>query len=266
MAIRTIFLMVEDCARLERQGWYEFVRDYAVMARALLQHYFPSLDPELDQHTLGVFQRARENQGRWFTSLRFANEREFLMSFRELVFAYARENSRLPAPPVSLAQMQQVMAELTVVEREVLWLFMKGYSAAQIAPILMNAEATAQAVKDKADRKLATILPDANADSFRLSARVLMEEAERAHGEKCLPLRTFNNLINGQISWRERELTEQHIRDCLNCLDRYTAFQEMIRLRKDARPLPEPEIQAMLDRLGITRPRSFFAKLLSMKA
>jgi len=264
MSIRTIFQMSEDCARGERQGWYEFVRDYAPLAHALLLHYFPALAPELPQHVIGVFQRAREENNNWFGTIHFTNEREFLMAFRELVFAYGRENARLPAPPVSLEQMHAVMADLTVVERELLWLFVKGYTAEQIAPMMMNAAATAQAVKDKADQKLAAILPSANADSFRLSARVLMEEAERRHGEKCLPLRTFNNLVNGQITWRERELAEQHISECLNCLDRYTAFQEMIRLRKDLTPLQQSEIDAILHPLGIGKAqKSVLAKLLA---
>lgn len=264
MSIRTIFQMSEDCARGERQGWQEFVRDYAGLARTLLVHYFPSLEPEIGQRVTGVFRRAEADQNQWFRSLHFTNEREFLMSFRELVFAYGRENARLPSPPVSLEQMRAVMADLTVVERELLWLFVKGYTAEQIAPMMMNAAATAQAVKDKADQKLASILPNANADSFRLSARVLMEEAERARTEKCLPLKTFNNLINGQISWRERELAEQHISDCLNCLDRYTTFQEMIRLRKDATPLPDPEVEAILDQLGFKKKvKGVLAKLLA---
>ena len=263
MSIRTIFQMSEDCAQGERQGWYEFVRDYAGLTRTLLLHYFPALEPELSQHLIGVFQRAREGDNQWFRDLHFANEREFLMAFRELVFAYGRENARLPTPPVSLEQMRAVMADLTVVERELLWLFVKGYTAGQIAPMMMNAAATAQAVKDKADQKLASILPNANTDSFRLSARVLMEEAERTRGEKCLPLRTFNNLINGQISWRERELAEQHINECLNCLDRYTGFQEMIRLRKDGTALPEPEINLILDQLGIKKTKGVLAKLLA---
>src|SRR5579884_98321 len=99
MPIRTVFQMSEDCARGERQGWFEFIRDYAPLGRTLLQHYFPSLDPEHAQHQLGVFRRAAEDQNQWFRGLHFSNEREFLMSFRELVFAYGREHARLPAPP-----------------------------------------------------------------------------------------------------------------------------------------------------------------------
>jgi len=46
MAIRTIFRMAEDCASGQRQGWEEFVRDYAGITRALLTHYFPTLTPD----------------------------------------------------------------------------------------------------------------------------------------------------------------------------------------------------------------------------
>jgi len=138
-----------------------------------------------------------------------------------------------------------------VVEREVLWLYIKGYPSDRIGAMMMNTEATAEAVKEIAKKRLAEVLPDATADAFNISARVLMAEAEKSGGEACLPLKTFNNLVNGQISWRERELAEQHIRDCFRCLDRYTAFLEMIRLRKDAPPLGEAEIQGILAQLNL---------------
>ena len=58
MAIRTIFSMAEDCARGDRLGWQEFVRDFAGIGRALLTHYFPTLVPDMDEHVIAVFRRA----------------------------------------------------------------------------------------------------------------------------------------------------------------------------------------------------------------
>ena len=155
------------------------------------------------------------------------------------------------------------MKDLSVVERELLWLVIKGYTAEQIAAMMMNAAATAQAVKNSVDQKLALILPGANADSLHLSARVLIEDAERTKSDNCLSLKTFNNLINGQLSWRERELAEEHIRECLNCIDRFTGFNEMIRLRKDAQPLPEAEIEPIVEALRLPKSKGFLAKLLA---
>ncbi len=251
MAVRTIFSMAEDCARGEGLGWQEFVRDYAPIARALLNHFFPMLAPELDTHVAAVFQRARANDNAWFHQLKFSNEREFLMAFRDLVFSYGREVARVPTPELSLEQVGSIMKDLPVWEREVLWMFIKGYDAARIGPMMMNTEATAQAARDIAEQRLAQALPGATADAFNISARVLMAEAEKTGGESCLPLKTFNNLVNGQVSWRERELAEQHIRDCFHCLDRYTSFLEMIRLRKDAQPLGEPEVNSILAQLNL---------------
>jgi hypothetical protein len=263
VAVRTIFSMAEDCARGERLGWQEFVRDYGSIARTLLTHYFPMLAPEIDAHIAAVFQRARAGDNAWFQQFKFQNEREFLMAFRELVFAYGREVARLPVPELSLDQVRSIMKDLPVVEREVLWIVIKGYPAARIGAIMMNSAATAQAVKDIADQRLAAVLPGATADAFNISARVLMAEAEKTGGEACLPLRTFNNLVNGQVSWRERELAEQHIRDCFRCLDRYTAFLEMIRLRKDAQPLTEQEINPIISQLNLPaeKGRGLLAKL-----
>jgi hypothetical protein len=251
MSIRTVFLMKEDCARGERQGWHEFVRDYGPLAKTLLQQYFPTLAPEMEAHIQAIFQRARANQNEWFQNLSFTNEREFLMAFRQLVFQYGREAARVPVPQLSLDQVREIMKDLPVTEREMLWLFIKGYTAPQIARMMRDAEHTADQVKRTADERLKELLPATTPDAFSISARVLMEEAEKANSEQCVALKTFNNILNGQITWRERELAEEHIRDCFNCLDRFTAFQEMIRLRKDTKPLDEEEVQPILEELHL---------------
>lgn len=251
MAVRTIFSMAEDCAAGRREGWSEFVRDYGPIARTLLLHYFPGLQPEIGEHVSGVFQRARANDNAFFHGLRFANEREFAMSFLQLVLAYGYEHARLPGPELTLDQMREIMKDLSVVEREVLWLFVKGYSAEQIPPIMSNAEATAREVKKVADERLSKVLPGASADAFNVSARVLMEAAAKAGAPECLPWKTFNNIINGQISWRERDVAEEHIRDCFYCIDRFTAFQEMIELRKKAQPAAPEQIAPVLEQLQL---------------
>jgi len=243
MAIRTIFSMAEDCAQGERRGWQEFVRDFAGIARSLLVHYFPTLGSEMDGHVTAVFRRAGAQHGSWFSGLKFSNEREFMMALRDLVFAHGREQERGPAAPLSLDQVRAMMKDLTLLEREMLWLFIKGYDAQGIAGIMMNATATAEAVKRIANQDLA------------LSARALMESAEQAKTDQCCPLKTFNNLVNGQITWREREAAEQHMADCFYCIDRFTTFQEMVRLRKDVSPLREPEVEAILAQLPFVSDR-----------
>lgn len=245
--------MAEDCAAGERLGWSEFVRDYAPITRQLLIHYFPVLQPEIDQHVHGVFQRARSNNSSWFKGLKFQNEREFMMSFRELLFAYGRTEARVPVPELSLEQFKEIVKDLSVVEREEMWLYVKGYDAQQIAPMMMNAEATARDIKKVADQRLKDLFPAMTADAFNVSARSLIEAAEKTKTEACLPLKTFNNIVNGQISWRERDVAEQHIRDCFYCIDRFTAFQEMIRLRKDAVPLPEAQVETFMESMGFEK-------------
>ncbi len=265
MAVRTIFSMAEDCARDERLGWLEFVRDYGDITRKLLGHYFPTLKPELDGHVPAVFARARANGSAWFAGFRFANEREFLMAFRELAFGYGREQERIPAPQISLEQLAEITKDLSVVQREVLWFYIKGYDAGQIGPMLANLETTAAALKEIADERLAAIIPGSSPDAFVVSARVLMQDAEKKSTPECLPLKTFNNMINGQLTWRERDLAEEHIKNCFYCIDRYTSYCEMIRMRKDAQSLPEEEVERILGQMGVppTKPKGLLAKLFS---
>lgn len=256
--------MVQDCAAGERLGWQEFVRDYAEITAQLLEHYFPVLHPEIDSHVTGFFQRAHASDDVWFKELKFQNEREFLIAYRELVFEYARTVARVPTPELSLDQFKEIVKDQSVVEREIMWLFLKGYTAPQISPMMMNAEATSNAVKSVADQRLKDLFPAMTADAYNISARTLIEAAEKTKTEDCLPLKTFNNIVNGQVSWRERDVAEQHIRDCFYCIDRFTSFQEMIRLRKDGKPAPEAKIEAILGPLGFAaaKKKGLLAKML----
>jgi len=243
--------MAEDCTRGEPRGWEQFLRGHGWIAAQLLERYFPTLTPEADQHLAAVFQRAHAADAAWFRGLTFSNERDFAMAFRELVLAYGREAARLPLPQAPLQQLQAAVAKLTLMDREILWLRMQGYEAPQIAAILASAAATA--VAGAASDPLAGVLPPAP-DGRALAARSLMEAAEKARTEDCLPLKTFNNLVNGQLTWRERELAEEHIRPCLFCLDRYAAFQEMIRYLRDVQPLPDEQVRRLLSALGLRPP------------
>jgi hypothetical protein len=278
MAIRTIFSMAEDCARGEREGWAEFVRDFAGIARSLLAHYFPTLIPDLDEHVVAVFRRAGACGGAWFAGLSFTNEREFMMAFRDLVFAYGREQERAPAPPIALGQLRAIMQDLMLLERELLWLFIKGYDAQRIAAIMMNAAASAEAVQRVAGERLQALLPGpppqpskagfvgdpgAAPEALTLSARVLMEMAEQSKTDSCVSLKTFNNLVNGQLTWRERELAEEHMTNCFHCIDRFTTFQEMVRLRKDTSRLAPPQVEAILAQLPFAsgKPRGVLSRL-----
>jgi len=266
MAIRTIFSMAQDCARGERLGWQEFVRDYAGIARALLTHYFSTLEPEMDEHVIAVFRRAAAHSGSWFAGLKFSNEREFMMAFHDLVLAYGREQERVPGPPITLDQVRTLVKDLTLLERELLWLIIKGYDGARVAAIMMNAAATVEAVQRIADERLGShhannrqagdpaliaLAPGAAPGHPVISIAVLMSLAEQAKTDKCASLKTFNNLVNGQISWRERELAEEHMNDCFYCINRFTTFQEMVRFRKDVPPLSEPRVEAILAQIPI---------------
>jgi hypothetical protein len=241
MAIRTIFVMAEACARGERLGWQEFVRDYAGIARRLLTHYFPELAPRIGEHLVATFQYAGEPSRNWFTGLKFTNEREFMMAFRELIFAYGRTYCPSHASEITLDHLRAAITDLPLLDREMLWLRVKGYAGEQIAAMMMHAAATAKAVEHIAKQRLAELIPG--------ELRVLIELAEQSKTDQCVSLKTFNNFVNGQITWRERESAEKHMAECFYCIDRFTSFLEMIRLRKDVVPLPEANVDSMLMRL-----------------
>ncbi len=255
--------MAEDCARGERVGWCEFARDYAPVGRALLGHYFPTLRPDLNDHVTGVFQRARAEANAWFRDLQFANEREFLMAFRALAFGYARPVARMPAPELSIEHARELLRGFPVVQRELFWMYVKGYDAPQTAAILMNADATAAAVQKAGADRFAQLVPGGRPEG---AVTTLLEAAEKAHTPECLSLKTCNNLVNGQISWQDRDRAERHIGECVHCLDRFTSFQEMIWYRQAAQPAGESDVRATLAGLALPPGKGVLARLFSKSA
>ena len=173
------------------------------------------------------------------------------------------EQERVPAPPIALDKVRVIVQNLTLLERELLWLVIKGYDSARIAAIMMEAAATAEAVQRIAGERLTALAPGAAPGHPLIPIQVLMELAGQSKTDQCASLKTFNNLVNGQITWRERELAEEHMTNCLCCIDRFTAFQEMVRLRKDVLPLSEPQVEAILAQLpfAAAKPRGTLSRL-----
>jgi hypothetical protein len=261
MAIRTIFTMAEDCAAGQRQGWFEFVRDYGTIARTLMAHYFPGLATDIHQHLKTAFVRANSEDNAWFRSLRFSNEREFAMEFRGFIFAYGRETDRIPLPVLSADALDRAQDSLTLLQRQLFWIYLRGWNAAQASAILISAPNTAQETKALADERIAGMLPAGSATDRFTVARVAIEVADGGKTADCLSWKTTNNIINGQIAWRERELAEIHMAGCIQCLNAFTAFQEMIWLRKSAEPLPEPEVANILKGLRLRAPKGLLSRL-----
>jgi hypothetical protein len=255
MPIRTIFHTTEDCGKGVRQGWAEFVRDYAPVARTMLSHYFPALVPEVDGAVVDVFARARADNNSWFQSLHFANEREFTMTFRELVFTAGRSAARVPAPNLPADEIFALLDGLSLIQRQLFWAFLKGWDVGQVSAMLMNASATAEETSTLTTERLSKLSPQAPVERT-VVALIAMGAAQQRKTEECPPWKTFNNLINGQISWDDRERVEIHMTGCMFCLDAFTAFQEMIWLRKESKPMDEAGVEAVLAPLRLGGPTS----------
>jgi hypothetical protein len=250
MAIRTIFDTVQDCSIGARQGWFEFIRDYAPITRTLLQKYFPALSPELDNHVVAVFARAHADQNAWFPTLRFTNEREFAMPFRDLVLAYGRSVERF-SPALTTEDLARALDGLSLIQRQCFWGFLKGWNVEEISAMLMNASATAQETKATADERLSLMAGPPGSADRPAAARAAIEVAQSTSSADCLSWKTCNNLVNGQISWLDRQRAEQHIADCLHCLNNFTAFQEMIWLRKTTLPAASSDAERILSALNL---------------
>lgn len=261
MPIRTIFDTVRDCTRNERQGWVEFIGNYEPMARTVLTLYFPALLHDLDTAVAAVFLRAHGEENAWFQALQFTNEREFAFAFRELLVDHGNTTARLPLPALSAGLIDKMMEGLATIQRELFWVFLRGYSVEQASAILMNASATAAQTHDVMNEHLTKAFPGVER---ALVLQAAMNTARSTATADCLCLKTFNNLINGQIAWHDRERAEEHIARCLNCLDRFTAFQESIWLRRTMGAAAEQVVQQVLSHLKIYGvKKSMFGKLFS---
>ncbi|MFQ5662791.1 MAG: hypothetical protein ACE5HL_03050 [Terriglobia bacterium] len=231
-------VMREACLARQAEGWRQFVKSYTPLAGHLLQHYFPRLEHRA--LLAEIFRHAKMNTAQFWQGFAGTSEKEFLLHIRRFVMEGARAaRGARPETPLTPQVFWAVLQEFPLLQRELLLLSFHGYTPEELHPVLKFEPETTRTVTEQARGKLRAQLGAAVGPDFeRHDHDALFAAIEESHGEKCLPDKTYGRIVDGQISWRDRDAAEQHIEGCLHCVNRFAEFREILYYH---RTLPPPE-------------------------
>lgn len=265
--VYTYHRMIEDCVRGERRGWREFVSHYMPMARRLLLRYGGQPEGDEARRLREIFTATAADDHRFFRSFEGRTERELMVHFRNFVVAHvrsARDAARSTGAPVAaLEVLEQALAELTVLQRQAVWLFTMGYAPADVAPIVNVKPETAAEIIASAQEKLRGKMDAWSEGSLRDSLDALREELPARETADCYSYLVFHRIVDGQITWRDREVALAHLARCFRCVDRFCVLQEVVCFSRALPPAPGAEVEAVLRELGFPerKTKGVFARL-----
>lgn len=235
-AIYTYHEMVRGCPQGDPQAWREFALRYAPLAWHLLAHYFPSLAPQVDTAVESLFRKTLEGDGAFFSSFRARTERELQAHFRDFVLAsggaLGASATTGEAPRVTLETLAEALQGLPAYPKQAFWLWALGYAPEEVAPMLNLKPPTVQETVARGQEALRSKMEAWSKQSLRQSGPALAAEAVAGRGDKCYPRLIWNRLLDGQISWQEREEILRHVAACWFCVDSFSTFQEVVYLAR----------------------------------
>jgi len=68
------------------------------------------------------------------------------------------------------------------------------------------------------------------------------------------------DVLDGRVTWSNRQDIDRHLASCWHCIDRFCRTREIDRLVKDTPPLTEEKTEIYLEKLGFPREKAPFWK------
>lgn len=249
MAVIIYHTMISGCQNGEREAWGEFARRYSPYAIFILEHSFPELAQEISGHLNRIFAQTRE--GDFFSAFQGRREREFLMHFRRQVWDYGLSMTAVSETPMDRELLEKITDGFSMTQQQILWMNLQGVAAPTAAAILLVDATTVAEVLQKANINLRALLDRWSAGTLAESGRSLVRAARSWSGSDCLSDNVFGKMIDGQMSWQDREKIERHVRSCFYCVDRVTACREVVYCLRKLPLAEERDVSRILAAVGI---------------
>ena len=257
----TFHKTVAGCEAGEPECWRTFLSDYTPVTFRLAEVYLPSTPEARRDLWRETLQALRANGCERLRGLDHQAEREFLADLRTVLFEQGASKHDRAQEATGAAQptpeaIQALLKGLPVLHQQILFLKLAGYSDATLEMMLRITPSIAAQAVERLGADYGTILgQERDVCPWPAAWLDLLEHARAAQTQDCPPLRQFVRIRDGQTGWQEKEQLEKHMAECLNCLDRWTALAEIVYWRREARPCPPEEVEALLSSLGIGPPR-----------
>ena len=243
----TFHKMLGGCIQNDFKFWQFFTSVYGALAQHLIQAQFGSLKDESESLLREIFESISENDNSFLKNFSGSSEREFLIYFREKVFAAARRRltEEKGQSELEIETLKLLFHDVLLAHQEVAWLVMKAYRDDEINRILRVPLSLVQTGRSEVLKKHAQMSGCHDTNRFCLKNRVMLQ-VESQKGQNCPGIKIISDILDGRIPWRDKTNAEHHLSQCLYCLDRETALKEAIFYLRELAPLPAEVTQSLL--------------------
>jgi hypothetical protein len=156
----------------------------------------------------------------------------------------------VPAP--TLESLEALLKDLPVVQKEIVFFKLAGYSDATLERILLLPAAAIQKPLASVEKSYGTVLHrDGDCCPWPAAWLEILARARGARREDCPSRRLLVRISDGQTTWYEKSPAEEHLARCLHCLEFWVALREVTYLRRVTTPLPLAEVEPLLSCLPI---------------
>lgn len=256
----TFHRILSGCESGSVEAWKAFLEEYSPVALELCRVYFPSpasLRMELWRVAVA---RLRERDCVELRKLDHQGEREFLAGLRTLLLLLGGE--RLPSSAAaadgltpSVEAVQALLKDQLLVHQQILFLKLAGYSNGTLEKILMVSPRVAKDALERLRAGYPAALGQREDRCLWPGAwNALLHRVQSSRSDHCPSLRQFVRMLDGQATWYDKTPIEQHMGQCLHCLERWTALREVVFWRREAPRLPAEDVETLLAELSFARP------------
>ena len=249
--VYTCYDMVNDCRSGRPEGWSYFISNYVPVIRRILAHYYPTASSGgfVEQVLPGICRP----ESSVFASLEPAPERSFLAELRQQVLAAADELARIPPPPIEidLETLAAALADLTLTEKQTVWLETMLYSQEASGTLLRMEARTVEKIRAKAAERIRGKTDAWNSALLANNGRQLAKAAACVRTAECPPSKIFRDVLDGRATWRGREEMERHTSACWYCIDHFCRLAEVVELLRGSAPLSMQETEKFRDLIGL---------------
>src|SRR5262245_7711768 len=230
--IITFHKMLDGCIQGEFRYWEFFVSTYGSLAQSLVERHFVDLKEQSAKIMLESLKSVRQDDGAFLKEFSGSNEREFLVYFERKVFDVARKHCERKERKgrkgdFDAAFLGNLFDKVPLVHQEIALLAMKGLPQDETNKILRVPPALVQTGEAAVLEKWSGLL-NRNVPSFPRLEDTVLQQIESQRGFNCPAIKTFADVLDGRIVWREKQHVENHVSECLYCLDRETTLKEML--------------------------------------
>ncbi|MBK5291964.1 MAG: hypothetical protein JJE04_09845 [Acidobacteriia bacterium] len=253
MSIYTSFDMIMDCRAGKPEGWLHLITYFTPACRLLLRHYGGG------EESFAAFLALLRGK---VASLEPAPERQLVVWFRPLLLEAAGYPKKPGLGTLDLEILTTAFADLTLVERQVVWFQTMQYIDADTARMVRASEETVHKLRAKAAELLR-----ANVDNWSLtllseSGAELGEMARGEVREEPVAFNDYINILDGRLTWANRVPVERSLAASWHEVDHLCRIREADDVLRAGPPLTPEQAAPYFALAGVTPPKSSLWKRL----